>query len=106
MSAGKLATFVHVNGSVYGPDDDVPADVAALISNPKAWAEQPAGAQQKAGAGSESEIPPKGGAGSGAEHWRAYAAKVDVEIADDASREDVIAALEAAGKPTEAAPAE
>lgn len=35
----KLATFVHVNGSVYGPDDEVPADVAKEITNPKAWAD-------------------------------------------------------------------
>ena len=33
----KLVAYVHVNGSVYGPGDKVPADVAALIVNPKAW---------------------------------------------------------------------
>ncbi len=33
----KLASFVHVNGEVYGPDSDVPADVAKQISNPNAW---------------------------------------------------------------------
>ncbi len=37
-AAKKLTTYVHVNGSVYGPDDDVPADVAKQIENPKAWA--------------------------------------------------------------------
>jgi hypothetical protein len=35
----KLATYVHVDGAVYGPDDDVPADVAKQITNPKAWAD-------------------------------------------------------------------
>lgn len=35
----KLATYVHVNGEVYGPDDKVPADVAKQITNPKAWAD-------------------------------------------------------------------
>jgi hypothetical protein len=45
--------------------------------------------------------PPKGGAGSGAPEWRAYAARKGVEVPDDASRDDVIAALSAANVPTE-----
>lgn len=45
--------------------------------------------------------PPKGGAGSGAPAWREYAASKGVEVAEDASREDVIAALTDAGIPTE-----
>jgi hypothetical protein len=45
--------------------------------------------------------PPRGGPGSGAPEWRAYARGVGVEVADDASREDVIKALDAADKPTE-----
>lgn len=37
-STGKnLVTNVHVDGEVYGPGDDVPADVAKRITNPKAW---------------------------------------------------------------------
>lgn len=50
MSKRKLATYVHVNGTVYGPDDDVPADVAKEITNPKAWAD---------GAASEEPTGPK-----------------------------------------------
>ena len=38
----QLATTVHVNGQVYGPGDDVPADVAEQITNEKAWGESPA----------------------------------------------------------------
>lgn len=34
-----LWAFVHVNGAVYGPGDQVPAEVAAQITNPKAWGE-------------------------------------------------------------------
>lgn len=45
--------------------------------------------------------PAQGGPGSGAEAWRNYAAKVGVDVPQDASRDDVITALEAAGKPTE-----
>lgn len=40
MAGKKLATFVTVDGTQYGPDDDVPADVAEKIENPDAW-EQP-----------------------------------------------------------------
>jgi len=45
--------------------------------------------------------PPKGGAGSGAPAWRDYAASKGVEVSADASREDVLAALDAASVPTE-----
>lgn len=38
MAARKLRTYVHVDGQVYGPDSDVPAEVAKRITNPKAWA--------------------------------------------------------------------
>lgn len=37
----RLATFVHVGNSVYGPDDEIPAEVATLITNPAAWADTP-----------------------------------------------------------------
>lgn len=37
--ARKLATYVHIDGVAYGPNDDVPADVAKKITNPKAWAD-------------------------------------------------------------------
>lgn len=46
-------------------------------------------------------VPPKAGAGASAEAWRNYAKAIEVEVADDASRDAVIAAVEAAGKPTE-----
>lgn len=38
----KLNTYVHVhdadgNPHAFGPDDNVPADMAKLITNPKVW---------------------------------------------------------------------
>ena len=36
-SGARLARSVHVAGASYGPDDEVPADIAARITNPKAW---------------------------------------------------------------------
>lgn len=42
----RLKTYVHVHledapSVVYGPDDDIPAEHEALITNPKAWEETP-----------------------------------------------------------------
>lgn len=38
----RLATYVHVHttdgSKVFGPGDEVPAEYAELITNPKAWA--------------------------------------------------------------------
>lgn len=44
----KLANHVHVDGKVYGPDDDVPAAVAKKITNPKAWASEDAVVEEPA----------------------------------------------------------
>lgn len=122
----KLRTYVHIDGRAYGPEDTVPAAVAAKISNPDVWdgpaparagsgiAAQPGAGgvlpvtlQEKSGSGAHpaadagSDVPPKGGAGSGKDAWAAYAAKHDVKVADDATRDDIVAALDAAGVPTE-----
>lgn len=34
----RLATYVRVAGRRWGPEHEVPADIAAKITNPKAWA--------------------------------------------------------------------
>lgn len=41
------------------------------------------------------ERPPTSGAGSGVDAWRAYAAAVGVEVDTDASRDDIVAAVDA-----------
>lgn len=44
----RLSTFVHVDGVAYGPDDDVPAEVAERITAPHVWAdEEPAKPAEK-----------------------------------------------------------
>lgn len=35
----RLRSYVHVDGTVYGPNDVVPPAVAEQITNPRAWAE-------------------------------------------------------------------
>lgn len=37
----KLNTYVHVDGVAYGPDDDVPAEVAERITAPGVWEGEP-----------------------------------------------------------------
>lgn len=104
MGGRKLATYVHVDGQVFGPDDNVPADVAEKITNPKAWAEAPADAPaDDGGTATTVSVPPRSGKGSGVDAWTAYAATLDppVDVAEGTSRDDVIAAIEAAGHPVE-----
>lgn len=50
----RLRTYVTVRGVTYGPDSEVPADVAARITNPKAWdGPAPAAAGDSVAAGTE-----------------------------------------------------
>ena len=98
MSNGKLAAYVHVDGRVFGPDDEVPAEFAAQITNPKAWEVAPDPEALDEGV---VPVPPKGGAGSGIEAWKKYAEALGVDITGAETRDDVIAAITAAGKPTE-----
>ena len=82
----KLATYVRVDGTAYGPNDDVPADVAKQITNPKAWADGSADSDD---------------AGDGAKSYSSMnKGELEAEIAErglDASgtKPELIAALEA-----------
>lgn len=100
---GLIAT-VHVLGDdgarrVFGPGDDVPK-----------WAALKMGAHcfeggvhpYPDGAGASVEGPPaKAGPGSSKAAWLAYAAGHGVELDGELGREDIIAALDAAGIATE-----
>lgn len=132
----RLKAYVHVHMPdgqtvVFGPDDTVPDDVAALITNPGAWEGEAAepeqappsppgaqdpdsdeldddGAQEFDGDEPQSPdspdrlpVPPRSGAGSGAAAWAAYARASGLEVPADAGRAEIIAALTAAGLPVE-----
>ena len=114
MGGRKLNTYVHVveldgegRSATFGPADDLPEWAIAAISNPDVWDGRPADQAPAVALAGDSTppvrpagIPPRGGAGSGAPAWREYAASKGVEVAADASREDCITALDAAGVPT------
>lgn len=103
----RLRSYVHVpvglDWVVYGPDDEVPAEHAALITNPKAWAHDEAptkdvtGEEPKAASATELSEPPRAGAGSGRDAWVAFAASRGVHVEDEDKRDDIIAALADAG---------
>lgn len=100
----KLNLWVHVGDERYGPDDDVPQDVADQITNPDVWAEggpesaavapviSRREAQEIVGA---PDRPPTSGSGSGRDAWVAYAVAQGVEVADDMDRGAIIAAVDA-----------
>ena len=111
--------------AVFGPDSDMNAPenewALAAITNPDVWeGDVPARkdpppatdevaalkariaeleAAQKPAEGKAS-VPPRSGAGSGADAWRAYAESLGAEVSEGATRDQIIAGLEAAGKPT------
>lgn len=104
----KLAAFVHVadeSGDVhqFGPGDDVPEWVARKVTNPLAWATEDGKSEPEPAESTAPEvpIPPKGGPKATAEAWAAYAKAKGYEIEGDATRKEIIEALETDGIPTE-----
>lgn len=92
MAGRKLTANVYVGGRFFESGSTPPKEYADQITNPNAWGES----------GDTPDGPPaKAGRGSGREAWAAYADDHDVAYDDDASRDDLIAAVEAAGAPTE-----
>jgi hypothetical protein len=71
-----------------GPDDEIPGWAKKLVHE-----RHFADGEAAVGDG----VPPRAGAGSGKDAWRDYAAANGVQVADDATRDDIIAACEAAG---------
>lgn len=86
----RLKAYVHLmdaNGVVhaFAPGDGVPAWARSRITNPDAWDDD---------GPSKPEPPPRHGAGSGRDAWAAHAEHLGVEVSDDDSRDDIIAAVE------------
>ncbi len=125
----KAAVPVHIHGPdgqthVFSPGDEVPADLARRVSNPDVWGEsdsdpvEPVVAagvsdpvpppaddgHHKAPADveeSDSEIPPKSGPEGSRAAWAEYAESVGVTVTSTMKRNEIIAAVESAGHPTE-----
>jgi hypothetical protein len=96
-----LAFDVYVEGVRHAAgtaESDLPKGVE--ITNPRAWDDfdDPAASASAASAGGP---PPKSGRGSGRDAWADYAEANGVEVTEADSKDDVIAACEAAGVPVE-----
>jgi len=121
----KAAVPVHIHGPdgqthVFSPGDEVPADLARRVSNPDVWGDNaevdetpevpsdspppPAAPATPAPAEveeSDSEIPPKSGPEGSRAAWAEYAESVGVTVTPTMKRNEIIAAVESAGHPTE-----
>ena len=111
----KLASTVHVHDPetgrsvVFMRGSTPPKRLQELIINPDVWddedpapepedVEEPEALQAPQ---ADPDEPPRAGKGSSRDAWAAYAAGHGVTADDDASRDDIIAALVAAGKISE-----
>ena len=123
----KAAAPVHIHGPdglthVFAPGDEVPADLVGRVRNPAVWGTAdveetpkvpsdspppPAAPTPKAPAedvdddSPESEIPPKSGPEGSRAAWAEYAESVGVTVTSTMKRNEIIAAVESAGHPTE-----
>lgn len=115
----KLASTVHVyrrdadgnpigSAQVFQAGEEPPAWAQKEITNPKAWGEDdsPSVEEQYAEraaaappAGGGDVAPPKGGRRATKQEWLAYATQSGVRVGEDTSKEDIVAACEAAGVP-------
>lgn len=117
----KLNTFVHVvaidadgaqQAGTFGPADELPGWAAAAITNPDVWdGEPPAAEPVPAAPAASGDLvePPRHGKGATTDAWRSFAGQLGwfEEIAPEASRDDIIAAVdEERTKRAEAAAAE
>jgi hypothetical protein len=87
----------------YGPDDDIPADVAARIGD-HAWItdDEPEPEPEPDPDVDPAPVPPPlNGPGSGVEAWAAYAAALSVTVPEGAKRDEIVEAVRAAGHPVE-----
>jgi hypothetical protein len=94
----KLNTYVTVHrvedgtSHTFGPDDSLPGWAVKGITNPDVWdGDAPASADEPDSGGE----PPRSGKGSSTEAWQRYAASLGVTVPEDASRDDIVAAVDA-----------
>lgn len=90
--AGRLKLSVVVGADLYEAGTVPPPEVAKAITNPDAWEDSTPPAAEES---DDAEEPPRSGKGSGEDAWRAYAERLGINVPDDASRDDIIALVDA-----------
>lgn len=93
----KLTAFVHVivrdddgnevQSGQFGPDDDLPSWAREAITNPDVWGEPEVAAVPVAA--EPAKEPPRGGPGSSASAWTAFAQEQGMDVPEGASAKDV-----------------
>lgn len=108
--------------NVFAPGDEVPADLVARVSNPDVWGSDALDEDEAPAVPapvpvtpvvpdappadddddeSHGDIPPKSGPEGSRAAWAEYAESVGVMVTSIMKRNEIIAAVEQAGKPTE-----
>ena len=87
MAARALVAHVRLGGRTWAPGEVPPPEVARRITNPAAWS----GTEESAPKESSVAEPPESGPGSGRDAWRAHADLLDVEVPEDATRDEIVA---------------
>jgi hypothetical protein len=77
----------------FNPGDTVPGWARKQLTNPKLWGDEQPVKQPP----TEAPVPSTSGPGSGKDAWAAFAADRGVEFASGATRDDIMAACQAAG---------
>ena len=78
-----LTQAVVASGTYFAAGTPRTGEAAKLVPDGPWWPESSGVAE-----------PPRSGKGSGVEAWREYATSLGVEVADDATRDDIIAAVD------------
>ena len=99
----RLTSTVHVAGKMFRPGDTPPEKYARLIgahcfegrAHPYPYSGDVDGGDTR------TPVPAKAGPGSSKTAWTEYATTNGVEVEDGATRDEIIAALDAAGVPTD-----
>jgi len=89
--ARVLRRTVITGGVTYPAGEAETAKLAKVIPNPAAWV----GDSDLPPAEDPDEEPPRGGAGSGKDVWRAYAERLGLEVPAEADRDDIVALVDA-----------
>lgn len=85
----KLTSYVYVDGRYWGPDDDVPAEVAKQITNESAWEDGDAPANDDGGTSDGGDDGPSKPAGNASrDAWVEYARTRDASDGELAAEAD------------------
>ena len=101
--AQRLKSRVNVDGTWYEPGTVPPAEVAKRITNPNAWLDRaPATSEEDDGGQGEGSGAGQGGASdrprgnASRDDWAAYATGRGIEFDENANRDEIRAAVDAA----------